>query len=398
MACAAICLAPSICRAQTPEDLRRDAQMHFGPLYLTPRLALKEFGVDTNVFNNGEDQRDFTVTLAPHANAWVPFGRRALLTTGAGADVVYYQQFASERSINPDLRVRTDVYLGRVKPFAELTYLRTRQRPNYEIDVRSLRHEKLFRAGADIRVFSKIGVQLVREHRPVTYGADATYNDVALRESLNRTTTSKAVVVSYAYSPLTTFTVKTESLRDRFELAPLRDADSFRVLPGVELKTRALISGSAHVGFRRFSPLNESLEPFSGLVASSSLSYTLQGVTRITATVDRDLTYSYERVQPYFVVDSLGLAVRRQIAGPFDASLSLQRQQYSYRDLLLAGATAADLDRKDTMRAWTAGIGYRIGRGMRAGFNLQYRQRQSNSVRFRDYDGFRMLSTVDYEL
>ena len=50
--------------------------MHVGPLYLTPGLAVKEFGIDTNVFNNAQAQRDFTFTLAPHVDVWVRRGAR----------------------------------------------------------------------------------------------------------------------------------------------------------------------------------------------------------------------------------------------------------------------------------------------------------------------------------
>jgi putative beta-barrel porin BBP2 len=385
------------CAAQTPEDVRRDAQIHLGPVYATPRFAVREFGVDTNVFNNQEAKKDFTFTFVPRADIWVPFGRRALLTTGLGSDVVFYQHYASERSINPEIRQRADVFFGRLTPFGEISYLRTRQRPNYEIDARSLRHERSLRGGVNVRLFSKIAVELATDYRPVSYAADANFNDVNLRETLNRTTTTHSVVARYAATALTTFVMRAEAGRDRFDLSPLRDADSVRIMPGVEFKPRALVSGTAHVGFRRFTPLSQSLEAFSGVVAATSLSYTLRGATRVTVNVDRDLTYSYERVQPYFVIDGYGLAVRRQIVGSIDGIAGLQRQRYSYRDLLLPGATPADADRVDVTRAWYGNVGYRIGQGMRAGFGAVYRERHTNSRRFVDYQGFRVITSVDYQ-
>jgi hypothetical protein len=87
----------------------------------------------------------------------------------------------------------------------------------------------------------------------------------------------------------------------------------------------------------------------------------------------------------------------RQIVGPFDVTASLQRQTYRYRDLLLPGATATDLDRVDRMRAWSGSLGYRIGRSMRAGVGTTYRARASSSARFRDYEGFRFITTADYD-
>jgi hypothetical protein len=76
---------------------------------------------------------------------------------------------------------------------------------------------------------------------------------------------------------------------------------------------------------------------------------------------------------------------------------SLQHQRYSYRDLLLPGAVPADLHRQDITRTYAASIGYRIAHAMRAGFGTAYRERSSSSTRVRDYQGFRFITTIDYE-
>jgi hypothetical protein len=372
--------------------------MHLGPFYVTPRFAVEEFGVDTNVFHSADARRDFTFTIAPGAAVQVPFGRRAVVTTNATSDVVYYQRYGSERSINPDVTLRTELFLGRVEPFFEAGYLRSRQRPNFEIDARSLRRERSYRSGVRLRPGSKTTVELSADERQVEYAADASFNDVSLQQTLNRATKRFALEGRYDLTPLTTLVLRTESVGDRFELSPLRDANSFAVIPGVQFKPRALVSGSARVGFRRFTPRDAALAAFSGAVANASLSYTLQGVTRFTVTVDRDLTYSYEPVQPYYVIDGIGLHVRRQVVGAIDVSASVQRQRYSYRDLLLPGFEASDRDRVDAVRGWSAGVGYRLGNAMRAGVALTFRERTSSSQRLRDYQGTRFITTLDYEL
>ena len=62
--------------------------MRLGPLYLTPSVTLTNFGVDTNVFNAaGERQQDFTFSLSPHVDTWLPFGRRTLLETSVTAGI-----------------------------------------------------------------------------------------------------------------------------------------------------------------------------------------------------------------------------------------------------------------------------------------------------------------------
>ena len=378
-------------------DPRETAKVHLGPLYLTPRMALEELGVDTNVFNNAEEKRDFTFTLAPRVDLWIPFARRALITTNAATDVVYYQEYSSERSVNPEVRVKGELFLARLTPFVEGSYLLSRQRPNFEIDARSKREERSVRAGAVFRLSPNFSVELAGRQADVEFDADATFNDVNLQETLNRRSQTAMLTVRHAITPLTTLVLRAEGGNDRFALAPLRNADSVRVMPGVEFKPSALISGSGYVGFRRFSPTSDALEPFSGLVANATLGYTLLGSTRFIVNVDRDVTYSYERVQPYYVVDGYGITVRRQIVGRTDVTGGVQRQKYTYRDLLLPGSTPADLNRVDITRTWSGSFGYRFGEATRAGIGVLYRERESNSARFRDYEGFRIISTVDYE-
>lgn len=396
MVCACVLTTAPVV-AQMPDEVRRDAQIHLGPFYATPRLAVKEFGVDTNVFNNATEQRDFTFTLRPAADVWVPFGRRGLVTTEASTEVVYYQVYASERSINPGVRTRGELFLGRLTPFIEGGYLRTRQRPEQEVDARSLRRETQAAAGVRVRLFSKVSVELDARHKAISYDEDASFNNVRLQETLNRRTHTTGVSARYAMTPLTTLVLRGESERSRFALSPLRNSDSWKVVPGVEFEPVALVSGSAHVGVKRFTPTDAALEGFSGVVARSTLSYTLQGATKFTVTAARDLTYSYERLQPYYVVASYGFTVRRQITGPFDATASVQRDRYTYRDLLLPGAPAADGQRVDRTRGWAGSVGYRLGSSMRAGIGVLHRSRTSSSLRFREYSGLRLITTLDYD-
>jgi len=86
-------------------------------------------------------------------------------------------------------------------------------------------------------------------------------------------------------------------------------------------------------------------------------------------TADRDVTYSYERLQPYFVVEGYGVTVSRQLLGRTDITAGVERHTYNYRDLLLPGAIAADRERVDITRTWLMTFGYgrnpdrRSGRG-----------------------------------
>ena len=385
--------------AQPQQNPREDARIHVGPLYLTPSIQLREFGVDTNVFNSSADpQSDFTFTAGPQLNLWVPVGRRAMLKTTGGADLVYFQKYGSERSINPHAQVRAELYLHRLTLFAENDLINTRQRPNYEIDVRARRLENTLRAGGELRLSTKFSVEVAGRQSVVKFDGDALFAGSYLEQSLNRD--SRGVTANFRYhrTPLTTIVLRTEAARDRFSFSPLRDASTLRIQPGIEFRPPALVAGSAYLGVRRLVAEHDELPDFRGMAASARLRFRLPGATSVEFAGDRDLGYSYEPLQPYYIVDGYGATVRRRIVGSFDASLGAQRQRYSYRDLVMAGRARGVLERQDLTLIYTMSVGYTLNRDMRVGVGISRMNRTSNTNRFAEYEGFRVGTSVTYGL
>ena len=389
--------APALAQSQSTSSeaidaVRKDARMHFGPLYLTPTVLLKNLGVDTNVFNQVEDQKkDFTFTLTPQVNVWVPFAKRALFTTAVASDVVWYAHYGSERSVDPQFAMRGEVYLHRITLFADNSYLNTRQRPNYEIDLRSRHLENDASAGGEIRVTPKLSVEAAAVRAITRYDTDAFFDGTSLQRTLNRDTSGLRTVVRHRMTPLTTLAVRYDRMQDRFAFSHSRDSDSFRVMPGVELKPKALVNGSAYVGYRRFTPRSTGELPrFSGLVADLGLSYTLLGSTTFGVSYRRDLTYSYEALQPFFVNNSVGLSARRALGRRFDVLMSVDKYTYHYEDLLGQPAVLFGARRRvDTTWNYAGSVGYRVGRASRVGFGVSYFDRQSTTRNFRAFNGLR---------
>lgn len=285
--------------------------------------------------------------------------------------------------------------MGRILAFAEGSYLNTRQRPNFEIDARLRRTERTARLGTSVRLDQKLYVELSGSQSDVNFAADAVFDDVNLRETLNRTTRAALVSFRDDVTPLTSLVLRGEAATNRFPLAPVRNSDTYSIMPGIELKPRALISGSAYAGVRQFTPRSPLLPTFTGTVASATLSYTLRSSTRFGVTADRDVAYSFEPRQPYYVVDGYGLTIRRQIIGRTDVAVGAVRQRYTYRDFASSQGPAGDA-RADVTRTYSASLGYRFGQDTRVGFGAAYRQRESNNVGQRDYQGFRFITTLDY--
>jgi hypothetical protein len=385
--------------SQTIDDVRKDYRIHAGPVYVKPALMLKELGVDTNVFNQaGEPRSDFTFTVTPQADLAIPLARRGLVKATLGADLVYYATYASERSVDPQAVIRAEAYAHRVTLFVEGAYLNTRQRPNYEIDLRARHQQNDLSGGVAVRFTPKFSLEVARHHGETRFDGDQFFLEQRLQETLNRDTDTWSGVARHRHSPLTTLGLRYENQRDRFEFSPVRDTDSFRVMPGVEFKPRALISGSAWVGYRSFQPKSPLVPPQTGLVSQLALSYTLLGATTFGVTYDRDYEFAYETTTPYFVDNSPGVFIRRAIGGKFDVVVNAARHRYDYQPVAVEttelALTAAHLE---TTYNYGVNLGYRLKRQTRVGFGASYWTRESTRT-LRHYDGLRIGTTVTYGL
>ncbi len=399
--------APAIAAAQSPpsesqsaDDVRRDSRGHLGPLYVTPGIHLKELGVDSNVFNSPvEPKSDFTFTVAPKLDLAVPVARKALFTAALATDLVWYSKYSTERSVDPQATVRAEAYLHRLTLFAQDAYLNTRQRPNYEIDVRSRHLENTFEGGAEYRLTSKFSLGVSGRHEIIEYEQDAVFLGTSLRDTLNRDSTGYTVTAKHRLTPLTAISVKVDDFGDRFPYSPERDTDTLRIMPGVEFKPRALLVGSASVGFRRFTPRDPSaLQEFAGIVANLGLSHTVLGSTTFGVSYVRDVDYSFEEATPYYIANTVGLSIRRAIASRVDVLGSVDRHVYEYRDLLIlpVPSSAVPNDRIDTTWNYTGSIGYRPKRTARVAVGFSYWERDSNQPSLRNYDDLRIGLTMTY--
>jgi hypothetical protein len=384
---------------QSIDDVRENYRVHAGPFHVEPAILLKELGVDTNVFNQaGETNADFTMTIAPQASVAIPFGNRVLVKSVLGTDLVYYAQYASERSVDPRAVVRAEVYASRMTFFVDESYLNTRERLNYAIDLRARHLQNDLSGGVAFRATSSLTVEVAARDSRIRFDGDDYFLGQRLKETLDRDTQVFGVTARHRRNGLTTFGLRYENQTDRFPLSPVRDTDSFRVMPGVELRPRALLNGSAWVGYRRFEPKAAVLPSQAGLVSQLALSYTLLGATVFGVTYDRDYQFSYESLTPFFLANSVGVFVRRAIGARADVRGNVARHRYDYRSLLADPILARlDADRVDTTDNFGVNVGYRMKQQTRAGVGLSYWTRDSTRLDFRNYTGLRIGLTMTHE-
>jgi hypothetical protein len=374
------------------EDPFSTAKVRLGPLAINPSVALTNLGLDSNVFNeSGEAKHDFTMTIEPQAQAWLRLGR-ARLRTRSRAELVYFRKYAGERSVNADHQVRFEVPLNRVRPFAESSFLDSRQRPGYEIDARARRKEASVMVGSGIRLLGRTWLELAAHRSRVDFDADAEFLGTRLRDVLNREVERFSAALRYPVTPLTTVVLMADTQRDRFALSRIRDSKSMRIIPGVEFGSRALISGRAFVGHHSFAALGTGVPGYRGLTASVDLGYTLRGSTRFAVRTERDVTYSFEVSEPYYVLTGIGGSVTQIIVRSWDVRATWAQEKLDYRHIQSSDAVNARVDR---VYRYGMGMGYRVKRDMRAGVDLDYYRRLSHSEG-RQYDSLRAGTSVTY--
>jgi hypothetical protein len=375
-----------------PEEPAADARLHAGPLTAHPRLAIRNVGVDTNVYNeSARPTRDLTATFGPELDSWLRVGRLRLAGR-TGVQWTYFRDQSDERSLDASVAGRASLDLGWLRPHASGWRTRTRQRPNLEIDARVKREERSIGLGVDVRLGPRLWLDVARGDR--TYEFDpGLFGRVIFADALNRRETETTLIGRWILTPLTTIRVTAGERRDRFETTPLRNSDSQFVIPGIEFKPLALVSGTAAVGYKRFRPLSDGVPSFVGAVADVQLSYLLRDLTRISVIVRRDVDYSFEDAQPYYVSDGSRLSVIQALGSAWDVTASVGRTALAYRTRGASGGVV--VGRRDRVLVTGLGVGRRMGREVRVGVDIEYAARVS-SVTDREYAGVRAGGVVTY--
>ena len=298
-----------------PED---ESAYRIGPVGLAGRLDLQEIGIDSNVFNSAEaPQEDFTATLVTELTARMRVGR--LRMTGvSGSDFVYFQKFSDERSVNRRTEGRLDLSLGVLQPYVSGQTSQTRARVGFEIDSRSRRRSTTVRAGLGVVLTPVTSLTFSAEHFETRFQSDAEFRDVVLAEQLNREHDTVTAGVQMDVTPLTTLLLSAELERAVFDSENSRTADSIRGLARLQMDPDARLSGEIVAGYRQFKTRRADVPDYTGLVTSANVTYTMLDRAQVEASVVRNVTYSFEPEQPYYVLTGGTLSITTRLVGPVE--------------------------------------------------------------------------------
>ncbi len=378
----------------TSPDPLEGMPIRLGPVGVSPTLTITNFGIDSNVFNDSVDpQQDFTLTATPKVLARVRAGRAALsgsLATG----LVYYQKFEDERAMEYATEGRVDVETGTFRPWFLASRIDTSERLNVEIDLRAPRVQTNLAGGLRVIATPRFGIVAAARRSSLQFEEGSVVDGVPLSQTLNSDAVTLEGGVEYYPTPLTTFSLVASQQQDRFDEAPGRDADSLRIMPSVRMVAPAIVEGSFGVGYRRFDGKSPLLPDFSGVVAQATVSHRFGDVLKLDLNVSRDIQYSFEQTEPYYILSSLRVTVTRQLRESLDIRGSAGRDNLDYHSIAEA-VGAPDDTRRDRYTVISGGAGYRFRPDLRTGIDLEYAKRDSDRPDH-EYDRTRLVGTMSF--
>ena len=392
-------LAQAGVNAQTGDPVSA-ARLRLGPVGITPGVTVSA-GTDSNVFAEETNPKsDFVTIVSPHVQMWLR-ARRLILDVESHTDAVNFSQYDAQGGINTRNEVRLELPLNRVRLSVANSFASLQQRVSPDIDARARRHTNTFTAGADIHATAKSYVRVAALRSHTEFDDNALNLGVRLAETLNRQMFGGTAAWRYQVTGATTITVSADAIREEFEFSTDRDSTSLRIAPGVEFDPRAIISGRAYVGYRRFDITSGLAQPFSGPVAAAELSSTIRETTRLSVQINRDVAYSYDVATPYYVLDGGGAAIGQRLGERWEVRAQASRQRLGYRGAALlvldpdAEPVAPVADRKDYFYSYGAGVNYLFNANVRFGVNVDRSVRESGLVQ-RGYEGTRIVAQFGY--
>ena len=373
----------------TPEPVREPIRL--GSLNVYPSLALRDVGIDSNIYNSAGGRReDFTYTIAPRVMTELPIGNARLVGTG-GLGFVFFRNNKDQESANTVANGLFEVREGRVRPSLQGGYSRSRQRRG-DIDVRALAVQTNGRAGVDVTIsgVTSLTAWVVREQ--TAYASGEMFFGQDLGDQLDRQVTTFAAGARLDLTPFTSVVTAAEQEQVRFTVARTRDADSFKLTPTVRFAEGAILTGSAFAGLRDFRPVSGVMPSFRGFVAGGDIHFTIAQVSRFELRGNRDIVYSYDNLQPYYLDSGGQITLSQRVIGPVDAIGLAGRRRFRYqtlRDVVIAG-------RIETMSLWGGGVGIRVDDNMRFTFTIDRERRVSTQSAQRQFERTRAFASLEY--
>ncbi len=364
----------------------------FGPVTLYPTVALREAGLDSNVFNDTTGPKgDFTYSVTPRIFVVAPVANTRFIGRALG-NFTDFQTYKDQQSFGGLFDVRYEFVSPGFRPFASLGFADRRERRGVEIDARVRQRQTFASLGLDVDLTAITALTVWATRTTTGWDRNERYLGVGLADQLDYSATTLTGGARFHVTPLTTLVAAAEVEQDRFDRSPIRDANSLRIGPRVDFESSAAITGHAQVEYRSFAPLSADVASFRGVTAFADLRYVFRDRVEVKVEAARDLDYSFDPVQPYFLEVGGRFTITQRVVGPFGLVAIGERRDVHHQQI--AGRSFDG--RHDITRA--AGAGFAIQKSKQLRFELVYEKtsRTSSEPGWREYERQRIFASAIY--
>jgi polysaccharide export outer membrane protein len=371
-------------------------RIHLGRAFsIRPVAAIKRFGVDNNVFNDGAASSDLTIVAGPRLETALDLQRLQVKAEG-DVDFMHFQRFASERAINSGARASI-VFdpVSRLRLTTAGSTADSRERIDTSVDARVRRFERSFDIGARVQPLRKLDVTFSGRDFNRVIGGEDFRQGVELRDTLTERVRSVTSTVRFAVTPLTDLVVEGIAATHRFALLPRKNADATSFTIGGSFKPGAIVLGDARIGYLRYLGLVDSTPDLETVFGSANLYWDLSDRTRLGVTAERSTGNAFQSEFAFALVDRAGGSIRRGLTQRFDILLEAYRERFRFSKFALPGEAFRRPDATETNQRYGSELGVRV-RAIRVGINLTYIQRFSTVAADRDYHVMRTMINVSY--
>lgn len=357
-----------------------------GPVKVAPGVIVRELGWTSNVFDEPESEspkEDYLAAFQPDLSL---FSRTRFVKVSAygGLDLNYFKEYTSENSTGHILRGRVDVLLSRLRPFVAAGETKTRTRASGEIDVRADRKDNELSGGVS---FDLGAHSLVYGAAIFTNNAfeDAFQDGVNVGETMTRDGHDYSAGVRTELTPLLALTVLGGYHEDLFKHVPERNTESYYATAQLRFAPEGLINGVASFSYRNLNPADPLVRDFQGLLGSLALSYAFMEMGRFNVGLVRNLEYSFDTAEAYYIENTFSLGYTHRVVGPVDVQVKGGRSLFIYE------ASEANPEHTDTLDSAGASVGYNLKNRTRVALNYDFTRRRSPAFADRNYDRTRVF-------
>jgi hypothetical protein len=358
-----------------------------------PTIALRNTGMDSNVFNDTTGPRgDFTYSVTPRLFVVAPIANTRFIGRALGT-FTDFRTYKDQRSFGGLFDGRYEVTSPGFRPFASVGFADRRERRGFEIDARVRQRQTFASIGLDVDVTAITALTAWVTRTTTAWDRNERYLGVGLADQLDYSATSLAGGARFKVTPLTTVTAAAEVGQDRFQRSPLRDADSLRVGPSVDFDSSAAITGHLRADYRSFRPLSPTVAEYRGLTAFADIRYLFRDWIEVKVDANRDVDYSYDPLEPYYLEMGGRLTVTQRVVGPFGVIGIAERWNIHHQQVF--GGPEFD-GRLDTTTSVGAGLAIQKSKQVRFELVYQHTSRRSSAPGWREYERQQIFASAIY--